>query len=139
MLSSSSTITDVADVFAVNAVLSSPIRTYEFPTISATITTLAGIDSGDEDVTISNIDLRDAVYYAASDHTRAIVTGVAGTGCRFELPAFDWKASASLYAVTKEFSSKSISPTSVVQRGPNSNTYPITVSFTTSAKIPGDG
>jgi len=141
-VSSSSTITSsgATDAFGTYVILSSPSRNYVFPTIAVIMTDVTDLAAGPEDYTISAIETRDAVYGAVTaDYQRAIVAGDEDAACEGFDVDFDWVATAKMYAITRDFTGESISPTDVTKRGPSSNTVPISVKFTTATAIPDNG
>jgi len=112
------------DIFTFVAALSSTSKTYNYPTLLASVINAgdgtAGI-GGTNSVAmiVSNIASRDATYSSSTaDATRAVTLGEAGNTCTSEALAFDWTA---VIADTKDWSSKSISPTSIATRGATSN------------------
>jgi hypothetical protein len=100
-----------ADAFVATYALWSTTRTYNFPTLSISTTSgSAGMVSAAID-SLSNIDTRDA-RYATGDATRSIALGNAAGACETESHAADWEGT-NLIGATKEFGSKSVSPTEV--------------------------
>jgi len=112
------------DDFTFKAALSSTSKTYNYPTLLASVTAEgSGADSivvtGGVAMSVSNIASRDATYSSTpADATRAVTLGPAGNTCTSEALAFDWTA---VIADTKDWSSKSISPPPIAKRGATPN------------------
>lgn len=141
LLASGSAYDNTPDTIGTSSVISVSNRLFNYPSITAVITTIETTPNGlgnnaAIDSTISNVT---TPLVAAGTMLAAIGAGTANGACEGADADADWKAA--VITGTKYFkaNSQSVSDVDVVARGFGSSAYDQTIGFTTSSEIPAGG